>query len=112
MNRIVGLLLSAVFGLFFLAAGVAGVALEYRTPPVHTTHLFAFLFLVLLGASLFPWVGPLVFARIKDSAGLAGQYLPTFGRRASQGEVVAAPPASPVVPPAQPDAMPGEGGPS
>jgi hypothetical protein len=105
MNRIVGLILSAVFGLFFLAAGVAGVALEYRTPPVHTTHLFAFLFLVLLGASLFPWVGPLVFARIKDSAGLAGQYLPAFGRRASQGEGV-------VAAPQKPDAMPGEGGPS
>jgi hypothetical protein len=107
MNRILILLLSAIFGLFFLAFGVVGVALEYRTPPVHTTHLGGFLFMVLLGAVIVPGVGPLIFARLKDGVGLAGPYIPTFGRRASQGEVAIAPTT-----PAKPDAMPGEGGPS
>jgi hypothetical protein len=107
MNRILVLLLTVVFGLFFLAAGVAGVALEYRTPPVHTTHLFAFLFLVLLGAVLMPGVGTIIFARLKDGAALAEDFVPHAGRRASQGEVAIAPTT-----PAKPDAMPGEGGPS
>lgn len=91
MNKIIGMILSAIFGLFFMAAGIAGVALEYKTPPVHTTHLFGFLFLLLLGATLVPWVGALIFGRLKDGIELAGPYFPTFGRRASQGEVAVAP---------------------
>lgn len=92
MNKVLGLVLTAVFGLFFLAFGVYGVAMEYHGTTVHTSHLIGFLFLVLLGASIFPGVGGVIFARLKDGVGLAGPYLPTFGRRASQGEVMVPPP--------------------
>jgi ABC-type thiamin/hydroxymethylpyrimidine transport system permease subunit len=101
MNKLIVLFLSAVFGLFFLAFGVYGTVLEFKVPPVHTTHLGIFIFLILLGSVIMPGVGTIIFAKIKDGVGLAGPYLPTFGRRASQGEVAVAPPS--------PDAMPGEG---
>lgn len=92
MNKVLVAILSAVFGLFFLAFGVYGVAMEYRGAAVHTSRLIGFLFLVLLGASIFPGIGGVIFSRLKDGVGLAGPYLPTFGRRASQGEVMIEPP--------------------
>jgi hypothetical protein len=105
MNKVLVLILSAIFGLFFLAFGVYGVAMEFKTPPLHTVHLFVFGFLILLGAVLIPGVGPIIFARLKDNVGLAAPLLPAFGRRASQGEVAIAAPKTR-------DSMPGEGGPS
>lgn len=106
MNKIVVLILTAVFGLFFLAFGVYGVALEFKAPPVHTVHLFLFLFCILFGAVLMPGVGTVIFAKLKDSAELAGPYLPRFGRRASQGEIAVEPAKK------TEDVMPGEGGPT
>jgi hypothetical protein len=87
MNKVVVLILTAVFGLFFLAFGVYGTVLEFKAPPVHTVHLAFFLFLVLLGAVTMPGVGTIIFARLKDGLGLATPFIPTFGRRASQGEI-------------------------
>jgi hypothetical protein len=95
MNKIILLILSAIFGLFFLAFGVYGVVMEFKVPPMHPTHLFVFCFFILLGASLFPWIGAVIFGRIKDGLALAGPYIPTFGRRASQGEIAVTPPPKP-----------------
>jgi ABC-type thiamin/hydroxymethylpyrimidine transport system permease subunit len=106
MNKIVVLILTAIFGLFFLAFGVYGTVVEFRTPPLHTVHLAFFLFFILFGAVLMPGVGTIIFAKLKDSAALARDMAPTFGRRASQGEVAIAPPEKP-----KPDVMPGEGKP-
>lgn len=101
MNKILVLLLTTIFGLFFLAFGVAGVALEYKTPPLHTVHLFVFGFFILLGAVLMPGVGTIIFAKLKDGNAIAHEWAPTFGRRASQGEIAVAPaPAAPVARPA------------
>jgi hypothetical protein len=93
LNRVVVLILTAIFGLFFLAFGVYGVAMEMKAPPLHTTHLFFFGFMVLLGAVLMPGVGTIIFARLKDGVGLAEPFIPRFGRREKSGEVVAAAPA-------------------
>src|SRR5689334_12558832 len=101
MNKLVVLILTVVFGLFFLAFGVYGTVLEFKAPPVHTVHLAFFLFFILLGASLFPGVGQLILSRLRDGADIAGPYLPRFGRRASQGEIVA--PPAPVPPAHLPD---------
>lgn len=92
MNKVVVLILTAIFGLFFLAFGVYGVVLEFKVPPVHTTHLAFFLFLILLGSVLMPGVGTIIFGKLKDGVDLAGPYFPTFGRRASQGEIAVTPP--------------------
>lgn len=104
MNKIVVLILTAVFGLFFLAFGVYGTVLEFRSPPLHTVHLAFFLFFILFGAVLMPGVGTIIFARLKDGVALAEPFVPRFGRRASQGEIAVAPPEKP-----KPDVMPGEG---
>jgi ABC-type thiamin/hydroxymethylpyrimidine transport system permease subunit len=109
MNRIVVLILTAVFGLFFLAFGVYGTVVEFRSPPLHTVHLAFFLFFILFGAVLMPGVGTVIFAKLRDSAELARDVAPTFGRRASQGEIALAPPAAEKP---KPDVMPGEGGPT
>jgi hypothetical protein len=95
MNKIVVLILTAVFGLFFLAFGVYGTVLEFKVPPVHTVHLGLFVFFILLGAVLMPGVGTVIFGRLKDGVELAGPYLPRFGRRASQGEISALEDAAP-----------------
>ena len=95
MNKILVLILTAIFGLFFLALGVYGVAMEFKSPPLHTIHLSFFLFFVLLGAVLMPGVGSIVFARLKDGVDLAGPFIPRFGRRASQGEIAIAPAPAP-----------------
>ena len=83
MNKAMLLLVTIIFGLFFLAFGVYGTVLEFKTPPVNTIHLAFFLFLVLLGSVTMPGVGTIIFSKLKDVGGLAGPYLPTFGRRAS-----------------------------
>lgn len=95
MNKIIALLLAVIFGLFFLAFGVIGVAMEFKVPPPHTTHLFLFGFFILLGATLIPGIGNLIFGRLKDGEQLARPYVPIFGRRMSQGEVEV-PAATPV----------------
>jgi hypothetical protein len=89
-NDVVVLILTALFGCFFLAFGVYGVAMEFKTPPLHTVHLFFFGFAILFGAILMPGVGTIIFGRLKDGVGLAEPFLPRFGRRASQGEVAVA----------------------
>jgi hypothetical protein len=93
MNKVVVLILTAVFGLFFLAFGVYGVAMEFKSPPLHTVHLFFFGFSILFGAVLIPGVGPIIFGRLKDSVALGEPFLPRFGRRSSQGEVAVVRPA-------------------
>jgi glycerol uptake facilitator-like aquaporin len=96
MNKIVGTILSTMFGLAFLVAAFYGVATEYKSTPVHTTHLVLFLLLGLLGASLIPWVGQLIVDRVRAGVGLAGDYADhRSGRRASQGEVTMAPVVAP-----------------
>lgn len=97
MNKIVVLILTAVFGLFFLAFGVYGTVVEFKSPPLHTVHLAFFLFFILFGAVLMPGVGTVIFAKLRDSAELARDVAPTFGRRASQGEIAIAPPVAPPV---------------
>jgi hypothetical protein len=105
MNKIVVLILTAVFGLFFLAFGVYGTVVEFKSPPLHTVHLAFFLFFILFGAVLMPGVGVVIFGKLRDSVGLAREIAPTFGRRASQGEIAVGSPEK------KPDVMPGEGGP-
>jgi hypothetical protein len=105
MNRIVVLAFTILFGLFFLALGVSGVALEYQTPPVHTTHLVGFLALILLGAIMMPGVGAVIFAKLRDGVTLAADVAPRFGGRRDydpQIPVVPVTPAAPAAPPPSP----------
>lgn len=124
MNKIVVLIATILFGLFFLALGVSGVALEYQTPPVHTTHLVGFLALILLGAVMMPGVGVIIFGKLKDGVSLAADVAPRFGGRrdydpqipvapvAPVTPIVTTPPTTPpVVPPAPPGSDPDGGRP-
>lgn len=98
MNKIVVLIATILFGLFFLAFGVAGVALEYQTPPVHTSHLVGFLALILLGAILMPGVGAVIFGRLKDGVSLAADVAPRFGGRRDYDPQIPVAPVAPVTP--------------
>lgn len=84
--RIALLIMATIFGLFFMALGVVGVALEYQTPPVHMMHLGAFLFSILLGSMLVPGVGALIMGRLVNVIALAGdaRRATGFGRRSGE----------------------------
>jgi hypothetical protein len=115
MSTYLKLLGTILVGLLFMAGGILGIVAEYQVPPVHTTHLFGFISVTILGALILPGIGGAVLIAAKAGAGVAGQLAPVFGRRSSQGEIdLSSTPSiipSTVPPPAPPAAAVGKGNP-